>query len=148
MTRVAAPLALCAIVFAFDAAPAAAQMQPGLWRFTQTTQSDGQAKTRTSTRCVSEAEAQNPVAYFEPRGDGCALTANSTWGGRITSTMRCVQGDETSEVTTTVRIESPVRISISSFMGVTSKQGRATVALNGSGERIGECNGRSAPQRR
>lgn len=141
MTRLAA-LALCAGLLFSSAAPAAAQMQPGLWRFTQTTESGGRSRARTSTRCVSLAQAKDPAAYFQPRGVGCALIAHNTWAGRVTSTMRCAQGDTTSEITSTVRVASPTQISITTTMGVTSKAGRATVRLTGSGERIGNCGAR------
>jgi hypothetical protein len=143
----AATVALCAALSMSLATPAAAQMQPGLWRFTQTTESGGRTRSRTTTRCVTAAQASDPAAYFHPRGAGCSLTSHSALGGRVTSSLRCTQGDVTSDITSVVSLSSPTQLTITTNVGLTTKSGRATVRMTGAGQRIGNCGSRR-PQKK
>jgi hypothetical protein len=151
MRRSGAPLVLAfsAFVLCFVTAPAAAQqMQPGLWRFTQSTQAGGRSGGKTMMRCVSAAQAQRPAAYFTPRGRGCVVLSNSNWASRLTSTVRCKIGDRTSEVNSTVRISSPTSISVSTTMTASAGGRSGTIRMTGAGERVGDCGGGRRKMRR
>jgi hypothetical protein len=143
MNKLVAPLALAlGILLATSAAPvAAAEMQPGMWRFTQTTQAGGRSKSRASSRCVSVAQAKDPASYFAPRGRDCALLSHSTFSGRISSTVRCTQGSTITDVTSTVSIESPTHLTLSSTMSAMVDGKSASVVVRGEGKRTGNCRG-------
>lgn len=118
----------------------AAEMQPGRWRFTQQTQMGTKARAKATTRCVSPAQAKNPAQYFAPAGRGCVLTGNSRgFTGGLVSSLRCQQGDTTSEVASTVTINSPTQMSVSTTMRISSPKGSGTVQIVGSGVRVGNC---------
>lgn len=125
----------------------AQQMQPGMWRFTQQIQSGGRTQSKTLTRCITPAQANNPAAYFAPRGRGCRIVSNSNWAGRLTASAQCVVGNVTSEVNSTVRVNSPTQISVSTTMTATANNRSAKQTLTGTGERIGECGGRRGGRR-
>ena len=137
-------LALSAFVLLAGVSYASAQkMQPGLWRFTQNTKVGSQTASKAKTQCLTSKQADNPAAFFAPRGRGCVLVTNSAWVNRLTATARCTVRGATSQITSTVRVSSPTSISISTTMTATGEGGRtATVSLTGAGERIGECGGR------
>lgn len=120
---------------------AAAEMQPGRWRFTQQTQMGNKARAKATTRCVNAAQAQNPAQYFAPRGRGCSLASNTAFMGRISSSLRCQQGAVATEVTSTVTISSPTQMSVTTIMRMTSPRGSGTVQMVGSGVRVGNCRG-------
>jgi hypothetical protein len=142
--RATAPLllaaSLCVIGWSIESA-AAQEMQPGRWRFTQQTQGNGKARAKATTRCVSPAQAKNPGQYFAPSGRGCALTSNTAWVGRLSSSLRCQQGDVTTDVSSTVTINSPTQMSVSTTMTMRSPKGSGTVTMVGSGVRVGNCRG-------
>jgi hypothetical protein len=128
-------LALALVACAAAAPASAAEMQPGQWRFTQTTQAGGRASTKATTRCVSPAQAKEPTAYFQPRGAGCAVTSLTNFGSRITSTLRCTQGAATSEITYTLIFASATDLTISTLL----TSGTASFTMTGQGKRVGEC---------
>jgi hypothetical protein len=139
---VGSALTLATVYWLLSAAPtAAATMEPGLWRFTQSTQGGGRARAKTTTRCVSAAQAGDPARFFQPLGRGCVLNSHSGFGSRITSTFRCSHGDGTTDVTSVISFASASEMSISTTMSVTSPRGTASAVLTGSGKRIGNCGG-------
>lgn len=117
----------------------AAEMQPGRWRFTQQTQMGGKARAKATTRCVSAAQAKNPAQYFAPAGRGCAQTGTTAFMGRVTSGLRCQNGDVMTEVSSTVTINSPTQMSVQTTMTMRSPKGSGTVTMIGSGVRVGGC---------
>lgn len=125
---------------------AAATMQPGQWRFTQTTQAVGKGQTRTSMRCVTPAEASDPASYFTPLGEGCALVSHTSFGSRISSTLRCSQDNSTSDVTSIITFASPAQLSISTRMTTAAGNRSVTATMSGDGVRVGECP--AAPRKR
>jgi hypothetical protein len=140
-TIVATLLALAAMPALASAPATAAEMQPGLWRFTQTTAgASGRARTTSTTRCVRPAEAADPVRYFVPRSRGsCELVENSSFGSRISSKMRCTVGQATQEVGTAISFDGPARMTITTTL-VTSAGGKSSSAsLRGEGVRTGNC---------
>ncbi|HEX2215194.1 MAG TPA: DUF3617 family protein [Xanthobacteraceae bacterium] len=140
--KIASLVLVLSILLALETPAAAAEMQPGLWRFTQRTQAGGQASQKTTTRCVSAAEAKNPASYFLPTGRGCALQAHSAAGGRIDSTLRCVNEGTVSDLTATVLIPNPTQMSITTAMTSTISGRSVSVSMTGQGQRIGACGGR------
>lgn len=143
MSKRIAPLALAlGMLLAASAEPVAAvEMQPGMWRFTQTTQAGGRAKSRGKARCVSVAQAKDPARYFTPIGQGCALVSHSTLGSRISSTMRCTNGAATTDVISTVSIDTPTHLTMSSTMTVSAGSTSTSATIRGEGRRTGNCRG-------
>jgi hypothetical protein len=136
-------LALGAALFCMGAAPArAAEMAPGLWRFTQTTQVEGRGRTRANTRCITPAQAADPARYFAPRGQGCVLTANTAFGSRITSTVRCTQEGVTTEVSSTIVFANPASLSITTTSSSRTPRGTINAVLRGAGQRVAACGAR------
>ena len=137
-------LALGALYFLLSAQPAAAQMQPGLWRFTQRTDAGNNTKARGKTRtaCVTPEQAADAASYFQPRGRDCVLVQHSRFGTRLTSQVRCTQGGASSEISSTISIASPTELSITT--SVVGSRGGQTVSarMQGEGRRIGDCGGR------
>lgn len=121
----------------------AAEMQPGLWTFTQQTSAGGRVKQSRTVRCVRPAEAQDPVRYFAPHtGRGaaaCELVENSVFGGRISSRLRCSAGPTTMEIASIISIDTPAHLTIRTTLD-TSGQGKSrSVGMTGEGTRTGNC---------
>ena len=119
----------------------AAEMQPGMWHFTQTTQGGGRSKSKASRRCVTAEQAKDPARYFTPIGRGCALVSHSNFGGRISSNLRCANGETTTDVQSTVSIASPTHLTISTTMTASVGGKSASVVVRGEGRRTGNCRG-------
>jgi hypothetical protein len=142
--KVCLVVALGAFYVLLSAAPAAAQMQPGLWRFTQRTDAGNNTKARGKVRtaCVTPAQAADAATYFQPRGRGCVLVQHSRFGTRLTSQVRCAQGGASSEISSTISIASPTQLSITTSMVGTRGGQTVSARMQGEGQRIGDCGGR------
>ena len=135
--------ALSALFLCWNAAPVgAAEMQPGLWRFTQTTSGGPRARARASTRCVTPEQAKDPVRYFTPAGQSCVLASHSSFGSRISSSLRCTEGDTTTDVNATIVFSSPAAMTITTTVAAQSPRGSASAVMHGTGQLIGACGGR------
>jgi Protein of unknown function (DUF3617) len=129
-------------IFAVLSGPAvAAQMQPGMWRFTQTTVgASGRERPSRTTRCVPPAEAADPVRFFAPRSDGsCELIENSSLGSRISSRMRCTIGQATREVVTAISFDGPARMTMTTTVATSAGGKSASASVRGEGVRTGDC---------
>lgn len=132
---------LAAGVSAAGFAAEAADMQPGLWKFTQRTSTAKGVQASQKVRCVTPADARDPVRYFTPRAnDGsCALVENSASLGRMSARLRCTDGPTTTDVTSLVVVESPTHISMSSSLAVNASGREMTAGVKGEGHWVGAC---------
>ena len=136
MTALAAGTLLAGMVHA--SATAANQMEPGLWRFTQSTGTgNGKARQRTQNRCVSAADAANPVMYFAPRASGaeCAVTGQSAFGSQIKTQLRCGAGADLTEADIAITLDTPQHLTIATSL----TRGKATAQMRGEGRLLGPC---------
>jgi hypothetical protein len=134
-------LALAAIFAVLSGPAAAAEMQPGMWRFTQTTTgASGRERPSRTTRCVPPAEAADPVRFFAPRSHGsCELIENSSFGSRISSRMRCTVGPATREVVTAISFDGPARMTMTTTVATSAGGKSASASVRGEGVRTGNC---------
>jgi hypothetical protein len=136
-------LALGALYLFLSAAPAAAQMQPGLWRFSQSTDAGNNTKARAKVRtaCLTPAQAEDAATYFQPRGRDCVLVQHSRFGTRLTSQIRCTQGGATSDISSTISLASPTQLSITTTVVGTRGGQTVSARMQGEGQRLGDCGG-------
>ena len=134
-------VALGAIFAVLSGPAAAAEMQPGMWRFTQTTTgASGRERPSRTTRCVPPAEAADPVRFFAPHSRGsCELIENSSFGSRISSRMRCTVGPATREVVTAISFDGPARMTMTTTVATSAGGKSASASVRGEGVRTGNC---------
>lgn len=145
MRKRAVPLMLVAGILLMGGSPAAtaAEMQPGLWIFTQQTRTAGGIKQSRKVRCVLPAEAQDPVRYFFPRAgaqnSACELIENSVFGSRISSRLRCAAGETSMELASIITIDTPTHLTIRTTLGTSGQGTSSSVGMTGEGTRTGNC---------
>jgi hypothetical protein len=122
-------------------AATAAEMQPGLWIFTQRTTAGGRVRQSRTTRCMRPAEAKDPVRYFAPRarGSACQLTQNSVFGNRISAQLRCSAGETSTDVESIINIDAPTHMTISTTVTISAQGKSSSGGMSGEGVRRGNC---------
>lgn len=133
-----------ALLMGRSPAAMAAEMQPGMWTFTQQTRTAAGVKRSRSVRCVRPEDAKDPVRYFAPRGGGraaaCELLENSVFAGRISSRMRCTAGQTSMDLGSIINIDTPTHLTIRTTLTTNAGPRQSSnVGMSGEGVRTGNC---------
>ncbi len=138
--------ALFAIVVLACAGQAWAQtkLEPGLWRVTVTSSTNGRADPAQDNQVCLKDELKDPARYFAPELEGVKAKCNR---GRVPSKdknvlgyrMRCAGSNFTTEAEAQVTILAPDLFKVAIRMDSKTPKERAVVEAVGEAKRVGPC---------
>lgn len=140
-------LGVLAVFVAAPAANAQAALEPGLWRITVSSTTNGKPDPKQDTKeCLTE-ELKDIPAYFAPQLEGgkaeCTRTRQPSKDPKIVAyRMQCTGPGFTVDALTSVTIEDSRHFSVTMRIDSKAPQESATVVANGEAAWTGACPGK------
>lgn len=128
---------------ASSAAGAESALEPGMWRVTVATTTNGKPDPdQDSKECLGE-ELKDLAAYFAPQLEGgkaeCKRTRQPSKDREVTYRLQCHGGGFTVDAMTSVTVENSRHFTVTMQINTRTERESAIVVANAQGHRTGAC---------